>query len=69
MAYEHDYAPTIAGYKAWLADGNEGEFSDFVGRIVTKTRRQLITEVQYEIQDLNAEQLQRVLDIIINKEF
>lgn len=68
MAYEHDYAPTIPGYKAWVADGNVGEFTDFISRIVKKSRRQLIEEIVYEIQDLNSEQLKRVLDIIINRE-
>lgn len=69
MAYEHDYAPTMAGYEAWLADGNVGEFTDFIGRIVVKGRRQLIAEIFELIQELNAEELQRVMDIILNREF
>lgn len=69
MAYEHDYSPTIAGYEAWLADGNKGEFTDFISRIVTKGRRQLLAEIGYEIGNLNAEELQRVLDFIVNREF
>lgn len=64
------YSTTQAGYRAWIEDGNTGTFEDFLGKQAELTRKErLIQLIFFELEDLTAEELQQVLEIVTARAF
>jgi len=64
------YSKTEPGYRAWLDDGNEGTFEDFLqAQAKVSDREYLIEKIVAELNQMSLEELKELLEVIYNKNF
>ena len=64
------YSTTDPGYRAWLDDGNEGSFEDFLqDQAKVSDREHLIEKIVAELNEMSLEELRELLEAIYNKNF
>ena len=63
------YSKTQAGYRAWLEDGNEGTYEDFLqGQAKVSDKKHLIEKIEAELNEI-LEEVKDLLEAIYNKNF
>ncbi len=58
------YSGTVAGYEAWLEDGNVGTLEDFREEVRVGSRQYLKDKIVLLLNGMSAEKLKEVLEII-----
>ena len=64
------YSPTQPGYDAWLADGNEGSFEDFLQDCASVSNKEhILEEIVKELEDMDMKELRELLEVIRDRNF
>jgi len=64
------YSMTQPGYRAWLEDGNEGTFEDFLQHQAKVSNKEwLIEQITAELNEMSLEELRELLEAIRDRNF
>jgi len=64
------YSMTQPGYRAWLEDGNEGTFEDFLqDQAKLSNKEHLIETIVGELEEMSLEELRELLEAIRDRNF
>jgi len=64
------YSMTEPGYRAWLDDGNEGTFEDFLqDQAKLSNKEHLIETIVGELEEMSLEELRELLEAIRDRNF
>ena len=64
------YSMTEPGYRAWLEDGNEGTFEDFLqDQAKVSNKEHLIETIVGELEEMSLEELRELLEAIRDRNF
>ena len=64
------YSTTQAGYRAWLDDGNQGTYEDFLqDQAKVSDKKHLIETIVGELEEMSLEELKELLEAIRDKNF
>ncbi len=64
------YSMTEPGYRAWLEDGNEGTFEDFLqDQAKLSNKEHLIETIVGELEEMSLEELRELLEAIRDRNF
>ena len=64
------YSMTEPGYRAWLDDGNEGTFENFLQDQAKINNKQcIIQEILAELEEMNLEELRELLEAKRDRNF
>ena len=64
------YGMTEPGYRAWLDDGNEGTFDDFLqDQAKLSNKEHLIETIVGELEEMSLEELRELLEAIRDRNF
>ena len=64
------YSLTQPGYRAWLDDGNEGSFEDFLqDQAKVNDKEYLIEKIEAELYEMSLEELKEILEVIRDRNF
>ena len=64
------YSMTQAGYQAWLEDGNNGSFGDFLqDQARVSNKEYLIETILGELKKMSLEELKELLEAIRDRNF
>jgi len=56
------YSPTLAGYRAWLENGNVGNIEEFIEECGKASEKEMMmNEIMSELKNLSLEELKEVL--------
>lgn len=67
---EVSYSMTEPGYRAWLDDGNEGTFEDFLqDQAKLGNKEHLIETIVGELEEMSLEELRELLEAIRDRNF
>ena len=64
------YSMTQPGYRAWLEDGNEGTFENFLqDQAKVSNKEHLIETIVGELEEMSLEELRELLEAIRDRNF
>jgi len=64
------YSMTQPGYRAWLEDGNEGTFEDFLqDQAKVSDKEHIIQTIVGELEEMSLEELRELLEAIRDRNF
>ncbi len=61
------YSSSVAGYEAWLEDGNVGTFEEFREQVKIGSKQYLRDKIVLLLNGMSVEELQEVLEIITER--